>query len=268
MFLSHKFIVLLPLTPDALQAPLIAVGFIIGACLGSFAQAAALRFNRGENIILSPSRCRSCGHRLGIIDNLPLIGWLKTLGFCRQCGVRFSVTYLLVEVAMGGLTAVFFYWFDVPLAFGLTAAMTLMMICMVTDTDKMLLHLPVMAVLGGLGFIISFFPFWPSSPLVALLGMVAGLSLLTVINGIYMLVRRTSGFGSGDFWLLGAIGLWLGPVLSVTVFFFAALLGALVGIGMIVSGKGSGQTALPFGFFLGLVFICWPIFNILVMVRW
>ena len=35
---------------------------------------------------------------------------------------------------------------------------------------------------------------------------------------------------------------------------------------MIGLGRGSGNTALPFGVFISLVFIFWPILNILVII--
>lgn len=266
-FLSEQFTPILPLTLDHPPVVVVVLGFIIGACLGSFAQAVALRLNRSEDFIRPASRCRLCDKRLSMIDNLPLIGWIKTLGFCRQCGGRFSVSYLLIEVIMGVLAAGLVWWFGMAIATLLIAAMTLMMICIITDLDKMLLHLPIMGGLGGLGFIISFLPFWPLSPLASLLGMVAVVACAGLINGIYMLARRTSGFGSGDFWLLGASGLWLGPVLGLWLFFLAAMLGACIGVAKIAGGTGGGQTALPFGVFVGIIFICWPILNILVILN-
>ena len=121
-----------------------------------------------------------------------------------------------------------------------------------------------MVALGLIGFTLSFMPFWPLKPIMALMGMLAPVVLISVINMIYLLFRGATGFGSGDYWLLGAVGLWIGPILSTSIFFISALIGALIGIIVIIQNKGHGQTALPFGVFISLVFICWPILNILV----
>ncbi len=263
---QNTFILPLDLPIFAMSSlPLFLLTALIGACLGSFAQAAALRLNRDEDIIRQPSRCRACEAPLNWLQNMPIIGWLATMGSCRKCGASFAVTYMLVELAMALLIGLIFIAYPLAIAIALTIGMTLMVICALTDLDQMLLHLPVMAVLGGVGFILTFLPFWPLSPMAALLGMVATVILIAVINAIYTLLRGEAGFGSGDYWLMGAVGLWLGPVLAVILFFLAAAIGAVVGILLMLAKKGDGQTALPFGVFISLVFICWPILNILVI---
>ena len=90
----------------------------------------------------------------------------------------------------------------------------------------------------------------------------AGLPLL--INAVYRLIRGRNGFGEGDFWLLAAIGAWLGPIMGPLVFLAACWLGAAVGVVMMMTGRGSVMTKLPFGLFAGFVFILWP--NILTRV--
>ena len=264
--LTH--IILLPLDlPSSWidAAPLFLLAFLIGACLGSFVQAAALRLNRDEDIIRQPSRCRSCGQKLSWLQNMPILGWLSSFGKCRHCGASFSIAYMFVEILMGLLIAVIFTFYPINIAIALTLAMILITICALTDLDRMLLHLPVMIALGVIGFLLSFMPIWPLSPLSSLLGMIAVVILISLINTIYMVWRGEAGFGSGDYWLLGAVGLWLGPVLAIILFFLSAFLGALIGIILMMRKKGTGQTALPFGVFISLVFICWPILNILVI---
>lgn len=266
MFSVFNHLPILPVQDSPQSWGVIILAFIVGTCLGSFAQAAGLRLNRGEDIVRAPSRCRNCQRTLSWRDNLPLIGWLKSMGRCVTCGDKFSPMYMLVELAMGLVTATLFAWLSVPIALALSFGVLLMMICAVTDLDEMLLHLPVMGLLGAAGLTLSFLPFWPVTPISSLMGMGVVVGLIALINGIYKLMRGEHGFGSGDYWLLGAAGFWLGPVFSVVLFFAASIIGALVGIAMIIGKKGSGQTALPFGIFISLVFICWPILNILVIV--
>ena len=266
IFTPQALTIILPVQANPPSVMVLILAFVIGACLGSFVQAAALRLNQEEDVIKQPSRCRTCQKVLKWHDNLPVLGWLKTLGRCRQCKAIISSRYLLVEVFLGVMAALMVAYFPIFIASALILGIALMTICALTDLDQMLLHLPVMLIMGGVGFILSLLPFWPLSPMAALLGMIAPLLLITVINLIYMLIRGEAGFGSGDYWLLGAVGLWMGPLFSTALFFIAAILGAVIGIALISLKKGHGQTALPFGIFISLVFICWPILNILVII--
>ena len=266
IFNPDALINILPVQTTPPHMAILVLAFTIGACLGSFVQAAALRLNEDEDVIKQPSRCRSCGKGLKWYDNLPLIGWLKTRGHCRQCGARIPPRYVMVEVFLGAMATIMVAYFPLTIAAGLIIGISLVTICALTDLDEMLLHLPIMAALGGVGLVLSLLPFWPLSPMAALLGMIAPLILISVINLIYMLIRGEAGFGSGDYWLLGAIGLWMGPIFSTALFFLASILGAVIGLALISLKKGHGQTALPFGIFISLVFICWPILNILVII--
>ena len=265
MLADHLFFII----PTAAATPglaLIILAFIVGTALGSFVQAAALRLNRDEDILFAPSACRSCNAPLSWRQNLPVLGWLMTWGHCRKCGDTFSPRYLIIELLTGGLAAVMAWLYAPLVALALMIAIALMLICALTDLEKMLLHLPVMLALGGTGMLAAIMPFWPVSIIGSILGMMAPVILLLLINLIYRVLRGADGFGSGDYWLMAAVGAWFGPVAAIAIFFISALVGAVVGIMMISLGKGSGQTALPFGVFISLVFIFWPILNILVIV--
>ena len=264
IFSAQETLVTLPISNSDPNWAFIAVAFIIGSCLGSFVQAAALRLNQSEDVIKQPSRCRSCGQILRWHDNLPILGWVLGKGCCRQCGAKISARYVLIEILIGILSAIMVAYYPLPIAISLILGLSIMMISILTDLDAMLLHLPAMIILALLGAVLSLLPFWPVSPITAFMGLMAPVLLISVINLVYMLIRGEAGFGSGDYWLLGAVGLWMGPILSTVLFFASTLIGALIGVALITIKKGDGQTALPFGVFIGIVFICWPILNILV----
>ena len=91
----------------------------------------------------------------------------------------------------------------------------------------------------------------------ALLGALVGAGIPVLVIVIYKLVRGIEGMGWGDVKYLGAIGAVAGLYGCLWVLIIAAVLGALVGLGLIVAGRGSGRTALPFGTFLALAVIVW-----------
>ena len=75
--------------------------FCLGACLGSFANACAMRLVRDEDFVATASRCRDCQTQLSWCENLPVIGYLTLRGRCRHCQARISPRYLVVEIIAG-----------------------------------------------------------------------------------------------------------------------------------------------------------------------
>ena len=91
----------------------------------------------------------------------------------------------------------------------------------------------------------------------SLVGAAVGALLPILVIVIYKMWRGVEGMGWGDVKYLAAIGAVVGLRGVVGVLVIGATLGALVGIVLIISGKGSGKTALPFGTFLALAVILW-----------
>ncbi|MGL4422536.1 MAG: prepilin peptidase, partial [Gemmataceae bacterium] len=85
--------------------------FALGVSIGSFVNVAAYRLPFEKSIAWPDSRCMSCLQVLNKWDNLPLIGYLRTRGRCRNCGIGFSSRYFWVELAVG-LIFVGIYWIE------------------------------------------------------------------------------------------------------------------------------------------------------------
>jgi prepilin signal peptidase PulO-like enzyme (type II secretory pathway) len=83
---------------------------VLGTFIGSFLNVVVHRLPRNLSVVHPPSRCGACGTAIRWHDNLPVIGWLCLGGRCRACGTRFSIRYLLAELACGGLTAATVAW--------------------------------------------------------------------------------------------------------------------------------------------------------------
>src|SRR5215204_5813421 len=75
--------------------------FILGACLGSFANVVIYRMPAGESVVLPSSFCRSCNTPVKWYHNVPIFAWFILRGKCAKCGARFSLRYALVEILMG-----------------------------------------------------------------------------------------------------------------------------------------------------------------------
>lgn len=244
---------------------LAALMFLLGCCLGSFANACAMRLVRDEDFIFSASRCRGCDRALRWHDNLPLIGFLKLRGRCLCRETILSPRYLVVE-CLGGLILVGYGLTLAPvMAAGFSIALVFVAISCLTDLESLSLHPALLTTFGSLGLALSliadfgFIP-WHLTSAQSLAGIVFAAAVPMLINALYRAIRGHNGFGEGDFWLLGAMGAWLGPLMGIGVFLAACWLGAIVGIVMLLRRRASAMTRLPFGLFAGIAFILWPNF--------
>ena len=236
--------------------------FILGCCLGSFANACAMRLVRDEDFILSASRCRGCDRPLRWHDNLPIFGYVKLRGRC-QCGkTPIAPRYFIVEILGGLLLLSHAVLLPPAMAIGFSIGLVFVAIACLTDLEALTLHPALLTVFGLTGLLLSlladFHVFaWHLGSAQSLAGIVFAAAVPMLINAIYRAVRGQNGFGEGDFWLLGAMGAWLGPIMGIGVFLAASWLGAAYGIVMLARGRASTMTRLPFGLFAGIVFILW-----------
>jgi leader peptidase (prepilin peptidase)/N-methyltransferase len=237
---------------------------VLGAAIGSFLNVVIHRVPAGISVVSPPSACPSCSARVRPYDNIPIISWVLLRGRCRDCSAPFSVRYALVELltalAFAGIAA----WrlpslltaeSTLTLAGGALvlaallyfAAITIALAVIDLDTHRLpnAIVLPSYGVLGGLLAIAAIVTGDVESAARAAAGagiLFAGYLLLALIS--------PRGMGMGDVKLAGVIGLMLGwfgwSALAVGTL-AAFLLGALVGVGLIIARRASRTTGIPFG---------------------
>jgi leader peptidase (prepilin peptidase)/N-methyltransferase len=243
----------------------VALIFVLGCCLGSFVNACAMRLVREEDFIFSASRCRACDRALRWHDNLPLLGFLKLRGRCQCRRTALSPRYIVIE-CLGGMILVG-YGLTLPpvLALGFSIALVFVAISCLTDLESLTLHPALLTAFGSVGLALSLIADfnlipWHLTSAQSLAGIVFAAAVPLLINALYRAFRGHNGFGEGDFWLLGAMGAWLGPIMGLGVFLAACWLGAIVGITMLLRRRATAMTRLPFGLYAGIAFILWPNF--------
>jgi leader peptidase (prepilin peptidase)/N-methyltransferase len=222
----------------------IAVSALLGLLIGSFLNVVIWRVPRGESVASPPSACPRCGHRIRARDNVPVLSWLLLRGRCRDCAAPISARYPLVEAG----TALLFGL--VGLRFGFSAATPAFLYLADLDTHRLpnAIVLPAYPVAAVLLILAA----WGSSGIGALgRAAIAGAALF----GFYfvMMVVYPSGMGFGDVKLAGALGLYLGWVGwgALLVGAFAAfLLGGAVSIVLLLTGRATRKTGIPFGPFM------------------
>ena len=94
----------------------------------------------------------------------------------------------------------------------------------------------------------------------AVVGAAAGYLTLWSVYWLFKLATGKEGMGYGDFKLLAAIGAWLGwQILPLTIL-LSSLVGAVVGIALIVFRRHGREIPIPFGPYLaaaGLLALYW-----------
>ena len=185
--------------------------FILGCCLGSFANACAMRLVRDEDFILSASRCRGCDRLLRWHDNLPIVGYVKLRGRC-QCGkTPIAPRYFIVEI-LGPASAIPCRSAAPGDGDRFSIGLVFVAIACLTDLEALTLHPALLTVFGLTGLLLSlladFHVFaWHLGSAQSLAGIVFAAAVPMLINAIYRAVRGQNGFGEGDFWLLAPWGM-------------------------------------------------------------
>jgi leader peptidase (prepilin peptidase) / N-methyltransferase len=225
------------------SAPEILAGGLIGAVIGSFLNVVAHRVPLGESLVSPGSHCPGCGAPVRPYDNIPVVSWLLLRGRCRNCGMRISARYPLVELA----TAITFAavvavrGFDNDLILELPLVATLIALAAI-DFDHKLLPNRIVYPLAAYGVIATLLV--DQDDLVE--NLIAGAGAFAAV------IAYPRGMGMGDVKLAGAMGLYLG--LSVIPALLVAFLsGSLVGIVILArEGAAGRKKAVPFGVFLAL----------------
>lgn len=222
-----------------------------GLAVGSFLNVCIHRIPRGESIAWPGSRCPSCGAAIRWFDNIPVLSYVALGGRCRRCRAPIAVKYPLVELAAMLLFLAHAWvigW--QPLLVVRLAFSGALIVLFVIDLEHQML--PNRITLPGIaiGFAASLWlwPGWRDS----LLGILLGAGILWGIAEAYFRVRREEGLGMGDVKMLAMIGAFLGWQQVLVTLVLSSVAGSLVGVALIVAGRGTMKYALPFGTFLAL----------------
>lgn len=206
------------------------------------------------------SRCPQCGHVIAPWENIPIVSYLLLRGRCKACGNGIGMRYPIVEALTGLLSAtaawhfgyswqlagaLLFVWAMVPLAF--------------IDLDTQLLPDTITLPLLWLGLLFAFWNVFADLSS-AVIGAMAGYLSLWSVYWLFKLFTGKEGMGYGDFKLLAAIGAWLGWQMLPLTILLSSLVGATVGIVLIVVAKHGRNVPIPFGPYLaaaGVIALIW-----------
>lgn len=212
------------------------------------------------NLVTPRSRCPSCATLVRAFDNIPLLSYAVLRGKCRHCAAPISFRYPVVEAFTGLLSAYIAWRFGVSVT-TLAALLFCWALIALTfiDADTQLLPDQITQPLIWLGLLVNLGGLFTDLPS-ALMGAAAGYLALWSIYWLFKLITGKEGMGYGDFKLLAAIGAWLGVAMLPLVILLSSLVGAVVGISLIVFARHARSQPIPFGPYLaggGIIALFW-----------
>ncbi|MCB1802393.1 MAG: prepilin peptidase [Gammaproteobacteria bacterium] len=213
-----------------------------------------------DYLIHPPSTCPQCGHGIRAWENIPVLSYLLLRGRCSNCKTPISVRYPIIEGVTGLLSLL------VALHFGATSTALVALVLVwtlitltVIDLDEQLLPDQLTLPLVWLGLLVNINGMFTDLTS-AVIGAAAGYLSLWLVFQVFRLITGREGMGYGDFKLLAVFGAFLGWQLLPLVVLLSSLLGAVVGITLIVVRGRDRQIPIPFGPYLaaaGLVALLW-----------
>mgnify|MGYP001275762411 CR=1 FL=1 len=212
------------------------------------------------NLATPRSRCPHCGHQITAQENIPILSYLLLKGRCSGCAAAISPRYPIIE-ALTGLLSAFTVWHFGPT---LTAALALIFVWALIaltfiDFDTQLLPDSITLPLLWLGLLFNLHGGFATLPS-AVIGAAAGYLSLWLVYWAFKLITGKEGMGYGDFKLLAALGAWMGWQMLPAIILLSSLVGALIGIVLIVLARRGKDVPMPFGPYLagaGLIALFW-----------
>lgn len=265
------------------QAFFVVLAGIVGLCVGSFLNVVIYRLPRmmeaewkqqcaelqgSQCVADSPplslarpgSACPHCGHAIRAYENIPVVSYLFLRGKCSACKQGISIRYPLIEAVTGMLSAFAAGYFGFGFAalgavFLLWALVALTMI----DFDTQLLPDSITLPLLWLGLAFNLASVFTSLSS-AVVGAMVGYLALWSVFWLFKLATGKEGMGYGDFKLLAALGAWLGWQMLPAIILLSSVVGAVVGISLIIFAKRGRNVPIPFGPYLataGAIALFW-----------
>lgn len=204
------------------------------------------------NLISPRSHCPKCKHPIRAWENIPLISYIFLRGRCSACQTKIPIRYPLTE-ALTGILSVVIAWHFGPgwqTAAALLLTWTLITLSII-DIDHQILPDNITLPCLWFGLFLSLFNIFTDSQS-AIFGAVLGYLSLWTIYQLFRLLTGKEGMGFGDFKLLALLGAWLGWQHLLTIVLLSSLVGATIGIGMILLRGHDRSIPIPFGPYLAI----------------
>lgn len=231
--------------------------FLLGLIIGSFLNSVIYRFDEINTLFTHRSHCPHCKAEIAWYDLVPLFSFVALSGRCRSCRKQISWQYPIVELITGLLFAAIYLNFSISIySIFLLFASCFLLVIFVYDLYHMII--PDLCIVPPL---IVWIVLWlltftnitlnlPASFSNLLLGAIISAGFI----GLLVLITRGKGMGIGDIKLALLVGFILGWPNIVIGLSLAFIIGAIVGLMLLISKTKKLKSSIPFGPFLVIGF--------------
>ncbi|OGN96392.1 MAG: hypothetical protein A2Z77_09580 [Chloroflexi bacterium RBG_13_51_36] len=237
-----------------MEIVLIILFALLGLAIGSFLNVCIDRLPQNKSIVLPPSHCEACQHKLAAKDNIPVFSYLRLHGRCRYCQAPIPRRVFWVELATGVIFALLAWHYGLRAELGFMAFYAcLFIIIFVIDLEHGLILNKVVYPGMIVALLLSLYP-WPwlnESMGMRVANAAIGGAIGFVIFLLIALVSR-GGMGWGDVKLAALIGLATGFPLVLVAVIMAAIAGGIVAVALVTAKRRQRRETIPFGPFLAL----------------
>lgn len=245
-----------------MEIAIIVLIFLFGITLGSFFNVVGLRLPKKLPFANDRSFCPSCQKQLSWYELIPVLSFFLQRGKCRECGQKISPIYPAVELLTGLLFVLSFLKIGIEVELIIAFLLiSMLMIILVSDISYMIIPNKVLLFFLPLFIIMRFIQ--PLDPWWSTVVGGGGAFLLVAI----IILASKGGMGAGDMKLFGVLGFVLGIGKVLLTFFLASLIGAVIGMLLLLFKVIERKQPIPFGpyiivatiisYFYGDVFISW-----------
>ena len=212
------------------------------------------------NLVFPLSNCPSCNTPIKPHQNIPVISYLFLKGRCAECSNPISSRYPIIEAFTAITSAIVasHFGYTPQTVFALMLTWSLIALSLI-DIDHQLLPDNITLPVLWLGLFLSLFGFFTDTH-ASIIGAVAGYLILWAVYHLFKLATGKEGMGYGDFKLLALFGAWLGWQYLPVIILFSSLVGAIIGLTMIIIVKRDHNIPIPFGPYLaaaGWIALLW-----------
>jgi leader peptidase (prepilin peptidase)/N-methyltransferase len=208
--------------------------------------------NNKYNLVFPGSSCPHCNSKISPLENIPIISFILLRGKCKNCNVKISWRYPLIELS-SSLFALF-----IAIQFGLSIQTVLALLftwslltLSVIDIDHKLLPDNITLPFLWIGIICNMFGYF-TDIYSSLFGAIFGYLILWFVYIAFKVITGKEGMGHGDFKLLAMLGAWMGWQYLPLIIILSSLLGSIIGLSLIMLKLHNRTQPIPFGPYLAL----------------
>ncbi|MGR9073165.1 MAG: prepilin peptidase [Gammaproteobacteria bacterium] len=204
------------------------------------------------NLLWPPSHCPNCKSKIRFYQNVPVLSYIVLGGKCAECKTPISIRYPFIEMLTGIASAAVAWRFGYSYAALFALLLTWSLIALsAIDIDHQLLPDAITLPMLWLGLFLSLFNVFADAH-ASIIGAIAGYLCLWTVYQSFKLATGKEGMGYGDFKLLALFGAWLGWQHLPAIVLLSSLVGAILGVAMILLTKRSHRIPIPFGPYLAI----------------